>query len=269
MYDKAKGRAGMMGVEQTEVWLREAGDRPASVVHELLRYFPSNSLEEVTAYLHQCGLNLNPVHAGKLLDALSDEQIWKTIERFFRKYQSDWNGIDIPIFILPHRKPDFLHGNNLKAGLAYPDKLILFFPPGLSMTEKEALFVHEYHHVCRINKQYKKMIDYTLLDTIMLEGTAEKTIEHLLGKEHLAPWVKMYDEQMLKRYWENHFKNKLATHNKEDLHNQLLFGKGRHPRMIGYCMGYLLAEKYYSKHAYSVEESLQLPADAFVEAWEG
>ncbi|MDF1512080.1 DUF2268 domain-containing putative Zn-dependent protease, partial [Robertmurraya sp. DFI.2.37] len=37
-------------------------------------------------------------------------------------------------------------------------KCFLFLTPLEDLMELEALFVHEYHHVCRMNKQKKEII---------------------------------------------------------------------------------------------------------------
>ncbi len=67
--------------------------------------------------------------------------------------------------------------------------MFLFLTPLEDEKELEALIIHEYHHVCRMNKITKPIQEYTLLDSMVMEGLAEYTVENYCGKNYNAKWI--------------------------------------------------------------------------------
>src|SRR5699024_2978860 len=104
-----------------------------------------------------------------------------------------WNGPNIPIFILPSDQHNRKLQRELsgKSGLTFQDKLFLFISEDTSESELKSLFTHEYNHVCRLS-QYPKEEDYTLLDTIILEGLAENAVRERFGDQATANWTRHY-----------------------------------------------------------------------------
>lgn len=49
----------------------------------------------------------------------------------------------------------FWRGDENKSGVSFPNQLFLFIGEVENDKELEALFIHEYHHVCRIHHQKK------------------------------------------------------------------------------------------------------------------
>ena len=47
----------------------------------------------------------------------------------------------------------------------------------------------------------KPVRKYTLMDSLILEGTAEYTVEKILGRKYCAGWVRLYNEEELKKCW--------------------------------------------------------------------
>ena len=54
----------------------------------------------------------------------------------------------------------------------------------LQKQELQALFAHEYNHVCRIHI-LKTLDEMTLLDSLILEGLAEDAVKDLYGENGL------------------------------------------------------------------------------------
>ncbi|MGG0719096.1 DUF2268 domain-containing putative Zn-dependent protease [Robertmurraya massiliosenegalensis] len=168
---------------------------------------------------------------------IQKNKVWEEVARLFRKYQKRWNGPDVDIFIFP------IHSNFAdKGGVSFKKSIFLFLSPLEDKKEIEALFVHEYHHVCRINKQKKEMKEYTLLDSIILEGLAEHAVEYYCGEKYRANWCQYYSEKELEQYWEDLRNEIIDTKREEELHNNILFGSRGYPRLLGYAIGYHLTK---------------------------
>ncbi|MGM9927269.1 MAG: DUF2268 domain-containing protein [Bacillus sp. (in: firmicutes)] len=251
-----------MAVENTKEWLRKYVNDPLQLCNKLTRYFPAISKQQLLSYLQQFGMYRNSKKAEVDFEQLQEEQVWNQVERLFSKYQKQWEGPDIPVFILPHKGQTLFRNGHNKSGLAFNDKLFLFVSPKLSTNHLEALFIHEYHHVCRFNKQNKNLEEYTLAESIILEGLAEYTVEQLLDRRYVAPWIKRYSHSFLKQFWKETFKENLGLTRKEKRHEVLLYGKGGYPSMIGYSMGFFLVEQYMQKHAFDISSSFELSAEA-------
>ena len=254
-----------MPIVDTKQWLLDSSADPIEVTEKLVPYFKNASAEPLYQYLVQCGMYVKGRQAGEALEQLTESDVWGTVGQLFRKYKNRWNGPDIPVFIFPHRVSGLFTRNHNKSGLAYPDKLILFISPSLGIDEIEALLIHEYHHVCRLGRQKKPMADFTILDTIILEGCAEYAVREIKGKDHLAPWTIKYPADFLKRCWNRIFKENVKTHNKDPLHEQLLYGKGKYPHMIGYCLGYRLIDLYGEKDGFQLNHTFTVKPEEVID----
>lgn len=177
---------------------------------------------------------------------LKQKDVWSAAERAFMKYKQKWNGPDIPVYIFPlsERGGLFTRSSSKKSGVSFHDKLFLFLTPDLPEKEIEALLIHEYHHVCRMNHIDKKIEDYTLLDSIILEGLAEAAVEENCGKHYLAKWCSQYSKDQLLQYWKKYLKNNLTLKKDQPQHDQLLFGGRGVPSMLGYAAGYQMIQTY-------------------------
>ncbi|MFS0782884.1 DUF2268 domain-containing protein [Bacillus sp. 1P06AnD] len=255
-----------MGVKETYPILKKYAGEPLELCKRLAPYFPDGEAADVLAYLQSFGMYTSGPKGAEDANLLKKEEAWETFADLHETYQKKWDGPNIPILILPHRRVGFFSGGHHKSGLAFPDKLVLFLSPNLPQKEKEALFIHEYHHVCRLNRQDKKMNHYCLADSSILEGCAEFAVASILGDEsYLAPWTKKYSQPFLESYWNKKFKDAVSCNRTDPKHDDLLLGKNGHPYMIGYCMGYFLVEQYAEHHTYSIEQSFSMPAEAFID----
>jgi uncharacterized protein YjaZ len=200
-----------------------------------------------------------------IYEDLKQINIWKKVRNILKKYKEKWDGPDIPIYILPMNSKNFVfQKNNRKSGVAFPDKLFLFFSKIEDDKEIEAVFVHEYHHVCRMNFLTHTLAEYTLLDSIIMEGLAEDAVYENVGKKYVAEWSHSLPNEKFEYYWKNYLKEKLALKRAESGHDHLLYGKGLVPNMLGYTCGYHLVREYKKENHFSTKVSFSLPSNIFI-----
>ncbi|MCM3682792.1 DUF2268 domain-containing protein [Mesobacillus subterraneus] len=182
------------------------------------------------------------------------------------KYKKKWKGPDIPIFIFPMNESNsrLMKEGKGKSGVSFIDKLFLFLTPIDDLKQLEALFVHEYHHVCRMNGLKKSPAEYTLLDSIILEGLAEHAVAENCGDKFTGEWSRRYSTEYLSEFWKNDLSEKLSIKRNDRQHDQILFGLGSRPRLLGYAIGYEII-KQYKQHEYFTEKaSFSIPSEDFI-----
>ncbi|WP_026574524.1 DUF2268 domain-containing protein [Bacillus sp. UNC438CL73TsuS30] len=256
-----------MGIVRTNQWLEEEFDRPTKICEKLLPYFKGYTANEIYHQLISFGM-YKPSRSSKyIFDIMIKEKMWNQVEKLFQHYQKKWSGPDIPIFLFPIAQSGgfFFRVEKNKSGVSYPDKMFLFLSPLDDSKELEALFVHEYHHVCRLSKLNKKMNQYTLLDSIIIEGLAEYAVLKNCGRNYTASWCHMYTEQEIKGFWKKYLNDQLDRKKNERTHDQLLYGGGRIPKLLGYAAGYQIVKEYYEGHHYSTKQSFTIPSSKFIE----
>ncbi|MFJ7729364.1 DUF2268 domain-containing protein [Neobacillus sp. NPDC097160] len=257
-----------MGVIRTDQWLQEEFDRPSKICEKLLPYFKGQKANEIYSLLMDFGMYRPSRAAKNNLNNMLEHKAWDKVDRLFSKYKNKWNGPDVPIFLFPLAQAGgffFIREEKSKAGVSFPDKMFLFLSHYEDPKEIEALLVHEYHHVCRLRMLNKKMEDYTLLDSIVIEGLAEYAVLKNCGREYLAKWCRMYTDKELSNFWEKYLKNQLNKKKYERRHDELLYGGGRVPKLLGYAAGYNIIGKFYESHNYSTKLSFTIPAGKFIE----
>lgn len=256
-----------MGIIQTDVWLEANFDRPEKICKKLLPLFKGQNTTQIYKQLVKFGM-YKPNRATKqIFEKLKKNEVWRKIESLLEEYKNKWNGPDIPIFLFPIGQQNGLFSRReekIRGGVSFPDKMFLFLSDKVSTKELEALFVHEYHHVCRLNKQNKKFEDYTLLDSIIIEGLAEYSVLKHCGRPFLAAWCSMYTEAEIIEFWDKYLKNKIEKKKTERGHDELLFGSGRIPNLLGYAVGFKIVEDYYSNNNYTAKLSFSLPSKNFI-----
>lgn len=256
-----------MSVVQTAVWLEADFDHPAKICKRLLPVFKGLDTTQVYDQLVSFGM-YRPNRATKqIFEKLKKNKVWNQVELLIKKYKEKWNGPDVPIYIFPIGQQSGLFSRReekIRGGVSFPDKMFLFLSDIVSMNELEALFVHEYHHVCRLNKLNKKFEDYTLLDSIIIEGLAEYSVLKHCGRKFLAEWCSMYTEAEMKTFWDKYLKNKLEKKKTDRGHDELLFGSGRIPKLLGYAVGFKIVEDYFSNNHYTAKLSFSMPSKNFL-----
>jgi uncharacterized protein YjaZ len=111
----------------------------------------------------------------------------------------------------------------------------------------------------------KRIEEYSLLDSIIIEGLAEYAVLKYCGREYLADWCRMYKEKELLNFWEKYLKEQLNTKKHERKHDELLYGVGRLPNLLGYAVGYNIVERFYENNNFSTKLSFTNPALRYLE----
>ncbi len=221
-----------VGVVETDKWLNENFEHPSKICEQI-----DSGKPDLYSYLVQFGMYTPNRRTWDYFQRLQKNKIWEEVRKLLTKYQKLWNGPDVNIYIFPI---DRRFGD--KGGVSFKKKMFLFLSPLEDQMELEALFVHEYHHVCRMNKQKKEIIDYNLLDSIILEGLAEYAVEYYCGSKYRAKWCDYYEEKELEQYWQGLKEKIIEIKREQSLHDRILFGKRGYPKLLGYALGYHLTK---------------------------
>jgi uncharacterized protein YjaZ len=256
-----------MGIIRTDKWLEEEFDRPAKICEKLLPAFKGLSAPKIYNQLTDFGMYRASRMTKEIFNSMKENLVWEEVDGFFQEYKRRWGGPDIPIYLFPigqERSFFFRQEEKVKGGVSYPDKMFLFLSNRLTSRELEALFVHEYHHICRLNKQTKRFDDYTLLDSIIIEGLAEYAVLVHCGRNYLADWCTMYTDTELENLWDRYLHDYLDLKKSDRKHDDLLFGSGRIPKLLGYAAGFKIVENYYKVNSYSTKVSFTLPARKYL-----
>jgi uncharacterized protein YjaZ len=256
-----------MGIIRTDKWLEEMFDRPTKICEKLVHAFKGLSAPKIYNQLTNFGMYQASRMTKEIFNSMKENLIWEEVEGIFQEYKRKWGGPDIPIYLFPigqNRSFFFRQEEKIKGGVSYPDKMFLFLSDRITSKELEALFVHEYHHICRLNKQTKRFNDYTLLDSIIIEGLAEYSVLVHCGRNYLADWCTMYSGAELDDYWERFIEGNLDIKKSESRHDDLLYGAGRIPKLLGYAAGFKIVEDYYRHNHYSTKLSFALPAKKYI-----
>lgn len=256
-----------MTVVQTDRWLLETYDDPIALCERTMDYFDNVSSSEIYHHLMSYGMYRVPLINGiETITKLQHNKVWNIVKKEALKLQQLWMGPDIPIFIFPsdanngYMKQNF----NGKSGLAFRDKLFLFISEDNTEKEIRALFTHEYNHVCRLAHFLKDEKDYVLLDSILLEGLAESAVRERLGEKHTASWTSYYPSDELENMWDKMvlpYKDLSRNHRR---HMDILYGLQFYPKMLGYCTGYYLVQKYMEANHLSVKDLLSMSSDEMI-----
>ncbi|WP_257391791.1 DUF2268 domain-containing protein [Mesobacillus jeotgali] len=251
---------------RTDEWLKTEFNRPQNICEKLLAYFEDDvDAKKVYGYLKNFGMYRPDRKSKKIFEELKAKKFWPETEKVFRKYKTKWNGPDIPIFLFPMDSANsrLMKEGKGKSGLSFIDKMFIFLTPLDDMKDLEALFVHEYHHVCRMQAQKKSPDEYTLLDSIILEGLAEHAVATHCGEKYTGEWSRRYSTKTLEGYWINDLSKKLSITRNDREHDQILFGLGSRPRLLGYAMGYEIVKQYKQYGNFSEKASFSIPAREF------
>ncbi len=258
-----------MSVIRTDLWLLELYDNPIKICTKLTEYFKGISAVKIYDYLTLHGMYRQPAKNGiTQIKRLQNQNIWKIIQTEEQQLQKEWNGPDVPIFILPSDSNDnkMRQEFNGKSGISFHDKIFLFISEHNDENELKALFTHEYNHVCRLSKYEKDVKDYVLLDSIILEGLAENAVRERSGEEFVSNWASYYSKERLEDIWKNIvLPNKNVSINNRK-HHQILYGFEPYPNMAGYCVGYYLVKKYIEKHGWTCIDLIDQPSEKMVES---
>lgn len=259
-----------MSVVDTDRWLQRLRNTPLKICDRLRKYFPGVTAVEIFQHLTMHGMYQAPLKEEKV-EKLQKNNVWDVVRGLEYKLSKKWSGPDIPIFIFPSdsKNQELARHFNGKSGLAFVDKLFLFVSEKNAKNDVRALFIHEYNHVCRLTKFKKEENDYTLLDTIILEGLAENAVYECLGEKHTSEWTAYYSGNELKKMWKQFILPSSRLSKNKQKHQQLLFGRGFYPNMAGYAVGYYLVRQYIKKNNLTSKELLRIPSEIIAQVHKG
>ncbi|MDZ5470337.1 DUF2268 domain-containing putative Zn-dependent protease [Bacillus sp. 31A1R] len=254
-----------MGVIRTDEWLSKDFQDPLEICKNWLKEFNETDPENIYDYLLSFGMYKPSRSSWYVFQELNRKKVWEVTEKLLNKYQKMWDGPDISIYIFPmnqiYRQTPGKGVN--KSGISFRDRMYLFLTPFDDFKELEALFIHEYHHVCRLNKQKKDIDDYTLLDSMILEGLAEFTVLKYCGEDYIAHWCKYYTNKELENFWNKFLKEGINVKKREALHDQLLYGFEGYPRLVGYATGYQIVCDFMHRKSFSTKATFHLESEIF------
>ncbi|OCA84267.1 hypothetical protein A8F94_16265 [Bacillus sp. FJAT-27225] len=255
-----------MGVINTDEWLKKDGNNLNEICRKLQSYYPEKDHAKIQRELAHFGMYRTYPGVKEDIDRLTDrKEIWEWAQEFLEIYMKKWEGPEIPLFIFPvaNKKHLFRKETMRKSGVAYKDKLFLFLPNDIEKKELKAIFVHEYHHVCRMNFSEGKIEENTLMDSMVMEGLAEHAVLAECGEGYLAEWSKKYPDWKTEQMWKEFFQHNLNLKKKDRSHDRLLFGGGRIPALAGYSVGFWLVKNYYHKRKFDVKNSFKIKKISF------
>lgn len=253
-----------MSVIDTKKWILKCWNDPIKLCGKLTDYFHGANPTTIYHHLITQGMYQLPLeNEDSDIQEFVDTDVWKIIREQEEKLKSEWDGPNIPILIFPadSSNRELMGEFDGKSGVAFQDKLFLFTLPHHSKQEVNALFTHEYHHTCRLAHYDKKVRDYTLLDTIILEGLAEHAVAEQVGEEYNAKWTTYYNEYQLEKMWQRLLSPARDLPKNHPKHYSILYGGGLHPKMAGYAVGYYLVTNYVDKNKLSSKELLTIPSE--------
>ena len=215
----------------------------------LEKYFDKFSAVQIHKTLLEQGLFFPDSNIGEELIILEELDAWGIVGDRYEQLKKSWNGAEVTVFIYPveQRHRFIIEQLNGKMGISYPNLIVLFLSSNVKKEEIEAVFTHEYNHVCRLKNINKTIEQLTLLDSIIIEGLAEVAVAKAVGKNQLAPWTNLYTEKELLSYWSK-IEKSLSVVGKRN-HDAILFGNERagYPKWYGYSLGYMIVKKYSEK----------------------
>ncbi|WP_010530324.1 DUF2268 domain-containing protein [Lentibacillus jeotgali] len=258
-----------MSVIRTDKWLLDTYHKPLELCEKFKSQFDKGvSAADIHQHLTMHGMYREPRKNGnELIEGLQKNHIWQIVQREAKNLKKEWDGPDIPVFILPadtnNRKLN--QEQNGKSGLSFPDKLFLFVSETNTEKEIRALLTHEYNHICRLSKYSKKEAEYTLLDTVILEGLAENAVRERFGVRYTANWLSYYSDRQLQRICMNLILPNRNIPKSGRKHLQILYGLGPYPKMAGYCAGYHLVKNYMNKEDLTSQDLLPVKSETIIE----
>jgi uncharacterized protein YjaZ len=257
-----------MSVIDTIKWLKET-PKQVDICKKLRPYFNRLNEADIAKYLHSFGMFNSYDQLDKWIETIENEKIFAFITEEERKLQKEWNGPNISIFIFPcdqnNRKIKTQYKG--RSGLAFKNKLFLFISLETERNDIKSLFFHEYHHVCRLANLKKEEKNFTIIDTMIMEGLAENAVREKLGEENIAFWTALYSAQQCERFFERMIFPQRDMTRENHKFTQLMYGTGFYPNMLGYAVGYNFVKSFMKQTGKKTTDILSLPSEEFIEKY--
>ncbi|MGN7328384.1 DUF2268 domain-containing protein [Bacillus pumilus] len=261
-----------MGLVNTQYLIHQSSSFQ-ELASRFVPYFKGAEEKEwssILSHLQHHGMIRSFKSCKDMIDQLKEKGYFQLVMKEYRALQKQWKGPDIPVFILPVNESsrEIREQFYYQSGMAFDDKVFLFLSPNTPKERIGTLLTHEYHHVCRLHFLTKEEKDFTFLDTIMMEGLAEYAVYHRYGESYTAKWTTLYDESQLQRMYQKWVSSHLDQKVQDDerLIQNLLYGKGNYPKMLGYTTGFYIVKKYFNEHRISEESMIAEPSETFLKA---
>lgn len=241
-------------------------DRKQDVMKKLLHYFPKYTEDSLYKYLLSHGLSNLSIECKKDMELLFEKNTWKSLSEEFEQLRRDFNGPDLPIFILPCHRTRNMFKNTVyhRGGIAHKNCICLFLSPIEGILQHKAVLLHEYHHIVRLTKLYKNK-KVTLLDAMILEGLAETAVLEKYGEEVQAPWTKQYSSKQCEFYYNKYLVDHLQLTSNEDGFSKYLYGGNGIPKLLGYSVGYDIVKSCLAQTEWSTDFLLHTPSNKIKE----
>lgn len=254
-----------MSVINTLEWLNSSPNQ-MDICEKLTKYFRKMNASEIGTYLHSFGMYKYPLHIKDWINTCKENDWLPFIKQEEKKLMSEWNGPDVSIFVFPsdQNNPKIEREYKGRSGLAFHNKLFLFLSRDVEKEDIKSLFFHEYHHVCRLAAVSKPEKDFTVIDTIIMEGLAENAVREKLGEEAVAQWTKLYQANQCERFIERIILPHKEIGRQNPKFTQIMYGTGFYPNMLGYSVGYYLVSKYMEQTGLKTKQLLNVPAEKFL-----
>lgn len=259
-----------MSLINTVEWLKKAPQQ-LEVCEKLIPYFHKMNKREIASYLNSFGMYKHLSNVNQWIEHMKKSQIYSYISSLEKRYRLKWNGPDVPIFIFPidqtNRKIEREYRG--RSGIAFHNKLFLFLSQNVHKGDIESLFIHEYHHVCRLAAVTKSEEAFTIIDTIIMEGLAENAVRETLGEEAVSNWTKLYGPDQCERFYQRIILPQKEMKRDHAKFNQLMFGTGFYPNMLGYSVGYHIVKTIMDETGIKTKQLLGMPTEKIMQHYQG
>lgn len=182
-----------------------------------------------------------------------ENRINKIAEHCFKQVRNHLN-IDhvnitfVPAIRLPFPWFDTVEKDKWTNGFCNgPGNIIVAIPAEPDEEYLLSMLAHEMHHACKDNPIYKIPYDqFTLSDTIVMEGSAEYFSQLLFHKERY--WFKEFTPDIEQNYWKQ--VSSLLNSTDEKLKMKYSFGYQAEniPTFAAYSFGYRVFQEYMKKY---------------------
>lgn len=218
-----------------------ASNRECALLNLLQLHFEQVSPQHILYELKRYGLALQ--HESIPFDP----QWWTLLHDWGAFLQSEWDGPDTSVYILPAQKVN---------AVCFQRCICLFACEPLENDTLYALLTHEYNHSCRL-KHFG--LPKSVEDYIVLEGLAQWAVRMYHGEEALQPWSKALSYEEVFDIWQQVDLDSII-----DVY-ALLFGDEAAfiPSHFGYSFGYRLIEDYVTRHDCTMKELLRVETAQF------
>ncbi|WP_175638300.1 DUF2268 domain-containing protein [Metabacillus schmidteae] len=259
-----------MSLINTIDWLTKTPQQ-LEISEKLIPYFNQMNKREIASYLNSFGMYKHTSNINDWIEQMEKKQIVSYVRSLEKKYQHIWNGPDVAIFIFPidqtNRKIEREYRG--RSGLAFHDKLFLFLSKDVLKNDIESLFLHEYHHVCRLATVKKSEETFTIVDNMVMEGLAENAVREIVGEEAVSNWTKLYGLDQCERFYKRIIlphKDIARDHSKFP---QLMYGTGFYPNMLGYSVGYHIVKTIMDKTGLKTKQLLGMSSERIMKQYDG